>query len=307
MLGGVPFHVLSLANNHVLDGGYIGLVDTLKLLVSQGIGTVGAGSSIAEAAEPLFVESGNLRIAFVAVCSVFPVGYEARTDRPGLAAVRVRTLYAEPDRNFWEPGVAPTIVTAPVPEDLDRFRESVRVAAERADAIVVLCHWGHSRGTERLLDYELELARDAVDHGADVVVCAHHHSLRGVELYRGTPIFYGMGTLVHHFHSKGLVANGSGPGGDPSGSSREFHPEYPYFPFEEKARMTGFASLEIDGDGVTAVGIFPAMIRPDGSTEIVALRFRGARRIPDSPSTSQLRGRLRHVVPEEGTFWLGFR
>jgi poly-gamma-glutamate capsule biosynthesis protein CapA/YwtB (metallophosphatase superfamily) len=273
MLGDVPFHVMSLANNHTMDGGYGGLTDTVDLLASQGIATVGAGATLADAARPLVVERGGQRIAFVAVCSVFPVGYEARQERPGIAPLRVRTLYADPDRNFWEPGIAPVIVTLPFPEDLQRFRQSIAAARAAADSVVVLCHWGYSRGTERLLDYELDLARDAVTHGADVVVCAHHHSLRGVEIHRRKPIFYGMGTLVHHLHGSGATSPGRAVAGSATGtrSSRVFDPEYPYFPFETEARMTGFAFVELDRGDVEAVGIVPAMIRPDGSTHPLAV------------------------------------
>src|SRR5665213_1785425 len=42
-LGEVPFHVMSAANNHMIDGGYEGLADTLELLRSQGIATTGDG------------------------------------------------------------------------------------------------------------------------------------------------------------------------------------------------------------------------------------------------------------------------
>ena len=121
----------------------------------------------------------GLRIAFLGFCTVFPVGYEARTARPGLAPLRVRTFYADPDPNFWEPGIEPVITTVPVQEDLDRFRSYDRQRAGQADYLVVACHWGYSSWVEVLQGYELELARDAVDHGADAVVCHHHHSLRG--------------------------------------------------------------------------------------------------------------------------------
>jgi hypothetical protein len=50
-----------------------------------------------------------------------------------------------------------------------------------------------------------------------------------------------------------------------------FDPEYPYFPFETEARMTGFAFVELDRGDVEAVGIVPAMIRPDGSTHPLAV------------------------------------
>ena len=125
MLGAVGFDAMTLANNHMVDGGYVGLEDTLELLHEQEIATTGAGASLEEALRPAVVERDGLRIAFLGFCSVFPVGYEARPDRPGLAPLRVRTFYADPDPNFWEPGIEPLIVTDPFPQDLARFRATI--------------------------------------------------------------------------------------------------------------------------------------------------------------------------------------
>ena len=82
-LGAVGFDVMSCANNHMIDGGYAGLADTLELLRGQGIQTTGAGADIAEATRPAILERGGMRIAFLGFCSVYPVGYEAREQRPG--------------------------------------------------------------------------------------------------------------------------------------------------------------------------------------------------------------------------------
>ncbi len=85
MLGEVPFHVMTCANNHMIDGGYEGLADTLELLRGQGIAVTGAGVSLDEATEPAIVERDGVSVAFLGFCSVFPHGYEARPKRPGLA------------------------------------------------------------------------------------------------------------------------------------------------------------------------------------------------------------------------------
>ncbi|HEY7729634.1 MAG TPA: CapA family protein, partial [Gaiellaceae bacterium] len=96
LLGEVGFDVMTCANNHIVDGGYVGLRDTLDLLREQGIATTGAGMDLAEATRPAIVERNGLTIAFLGFCSVYPVGYEARPSRPGLAPLRVRTFYADP-------------------------------------------------------------------------------------------------------------------------------------------------------------------------------------------------------------------
>lgn len=269
MLGEAPFHVMSLANNHMMDGGYDGLYDTMELLRSQGIEVTGAGASLEEALRPAILERNGLRVAFVGICSVFPVGYEARERRPGIAALRVQTHYADPDRNFWEPAIDPAIATAPFPGDLERCRQAVRAARESADVVVALCHWGYSSRLEQLDAYELELGRDMVDSGADVVMCCHHHSLRGVEFRRGRPIFYGLGTLVHHLPTLYPPAPGELDRRRAKFGDRAHIPtaEFPLFPFNPDARMSGIATFDFEADGTIDVGLIPAQILADGSTE----------------------------------------
>ena len=259
MFGESGFDVMTLANNHIVDGGWVGLADTMDLLRSQGIALTGAGRDIEEAARPALLERGGRRIAFLGFCSVFPKGYEARPSRPGLAPLRVRTHYSDPDENFWEPGIAPVVSTEPDPVDLTRCRDAIAAAREVADVVVVAHHWGYSSWVERLQDYEIGLARDAIEHGADAVVCHHHHSLRGVELHRGKPIFYGLGTLVHHFRSikvspEEIAARQARFGAHSSWVAGE---ELPLFPFRADARRTCVATLDIGPDGAIQAGVRP--------------------------------------------------
>jgi hypothetical protein len=271
MLGEVPFHVMTCANNHMIDGGYAGLEDTLGLLRGQGIQVTGAGMNILEATRPAIVERGGVRIAFLGFCTVYPVGYEAREQRPGLAPLRVRTFYGDPDPNFWEPGIDPVITTAPFPEDLALFRATIAATRERADYVIVACHWGYSSWLEVLQDYELELARDAVAHGADAVLCHHHHSLRGIEIHRGKPIFYGLGTLVHHFTGLkiGAAERAARRARHGDRASMTADEEFPLFPFRADARKTGVATLDLDlaAGGTIEAGFVPAQMLADGSTE----------------------------------------
>lgn len=268
MLADMPLHVMTCANNHMIDGGYSGMRDTAALLRGQGIAVTGIGETIDEATSPAIIERAGLRIAFLGFCSVFPVGYEARPDRPGLAALRVRTYYTDPDPNFWEPEIDPIVTTLPDPGDLERFRSSIEQAREAADIVIVACHWGYSSRLELLHDYETSLARDAVEHGADAVVCHHQHSLRGIEIHRGRPIYYGLGALIHHFERMLLTDDEVATRRARFGKLASFgsSPDYPMFPFDPKARMTGLASLDVDGTDVHP-GFHPAYILGDGSTE----------------------------------------
>ncbi len=168
-----------------------------------------------------------------------------------------------------------------MPEDLARFRAAIAAAREEADYLVVACHWGYSSWVEVLQSYELELARDAVDHGADAVVCHHHHSLRGIELRRGKPIFYGLGALVHHFESFETTRGGpSRARRRVSASARRWWRtrRSRCFPFRADARRTGIATLDVAPDGTAAAGFVPAMMLADGSTEPLRPRRPAGRR-----------------------------
>jgi poly-gamma-glutamate capsule biosynthesis protein CapA/YwtB (metallophosphatase superfamily) len=293
MLAEAGFDVLSLANNHMIDGGYAGLEDTRELLQAQGIATMGAGENLAAALRPAIVERGGVRIAFLGFCSVFPVGYEARPGRPGISAVRVRTHYDDPDPNFWEPGIDPVITTEPFPEDLARYIETIAATREQADVVFVLNHWGYSSRLEILQDYELQLARAAADAGADAVLCCHHHSLRGIEFRGGSVIFYGLGTLVHHLTTL-YPPSAAELGRRRRKFGAQAHipdPGFPLFPFHPDARQTGLAVLDVSGDGVVSVGFVPALIRADGSTE--PLR-------PGDKRAHDVLGYLRRITADRG-------
>lgn len=223
---------------------------------------------LAAALRPAIVERKGVRVAFFAVASVFPVGYEARDGRPGLAAIRIRTHYSVPDPTFWDPGARPLITTAADADDLVRLGEAIEAARKSAEVVVVACHWGASSQFETLLSYETEIARRIVDLGADAVLCHHHHSLRGIEYRAGCPIFYGIGAFVHHFThfepSPKQLAASRAQYGDYAHGPR---PGFPLYPFHPDARMTGLATLDLSAGGVVEAGFIPAEILADGSTE----------------------------------------
>jgi poly-gamma-glutamate capsule biosynthesis protein CapA/YwtB (metallophosphatase superfamily) len=293
-LGEVGFDVMSLANNHMVDGGYVGLQDTADLFRSQGVATFGAGANLAEALTPAVLERRGVRVAFVGASSVFPKGYEARAGRPGIAPLRVRTSYLDPDENFWEPGIEPAVLTTVVPGDFKAVTDALERARETADFVIMAPHWGYSSRLELLHDYELDLARQFVDAGADAVLCAHHHALRPIELRNGKPIFYGLGTLVHHFQGPAITPEMRADRDRRFGKYSSYTQpavEFPLWPFAEDSRKTMVAVLDIAGDGSVEAGFYPAQMLADGSTTPLT---------PDDPRAADVAAYVGRITKEIG-------
>ena len=266
-LGPAGFHVMSCANNHTVDAGHEGLADTMEALRAQGVQSTGAGRGLAEARRPALLERQGLKIAFLAFTAVYPAGYEARERSAGVAAMRVHTHYfVHPDAfGRVEPGADPQIRTFPFPEDLTALADSIRAAKASADIVVVSLHWGKSTRPGHLTDYEKCYGHAAIDAGCDVVFGHHHHLLRGIEIYRGKPIFYGLGHFV--FDMPGLE---QALGEAQLQRLRAFgeyaiYPRegYPLLPFHPDSRMTMVGLCRFDGRDLARVCFVPCLINAE--------------------------------------------
>jgi len=78
--------------------------------------------------------------------------------------------------------------------DDEKMLEAIRQAAEQADYVVALPHWGVEHSTE-LESKQIESARAYLDAGADAVVGGHSHILQGIDFYEGKPILYNLGNF----------------------------------------------------------------------------------------------------------------
>ncbi|HEU0265464.1 MAG TPA: CapA family protein, partial [Geobacterales bacterium] len=79
------FDVMTLANNHMLDYGPTGLMDTLQQLQRVGISWAGAGINLSKARKPAIVKVRDSRIAFLAYSLTFPTEFYATNHAPGTA------------------------------------------------------------------------------------------------------------------------------------------------------------------------------------------------------------------------------
>jgi poly-gamma-glutamate synthesis protein (capsule biosynthesis protein) len=81
--------------------------------------------------------------------------------------------------------------------DLDALVASVSNARRQSDWVIVSSHTHESgHGQQNPPDFLVEAAHAAIDAGADIFVSHGPHILRGVEVYKGKPIFYSLGNFI---------------------------------------------------------------------------------------------------------------
>ena len=159
---------VNLANNHSMDQGVEGLLDTFAALDENQIEYVGAGVDSARAYAPVYVEKNGIRVAIFGFSRVIPeVSWYAGKNKPGVAATY----------------------------DPTQAIQAIQEARPKADLIVVIPHWGEER-KDFPLDNQKELARAYIDAGADLIVGGHPHVIQGLEQYKDKWIAYSLGNFI---------------------------------------------------------------------------------------------------------------
>jgi poly-gamma-glutamate synthesis protein (capsule biosynthesis protein) len=192
---------VGIANN--VNYGTAAILNSIAELDRLGIAHTGAGANLAAATRPAVVARGGLRVGFVQRSSVYwPTNHEATAHGAGIAALRGHTAYQVPAHKtrpeippMNRPGVPPIIVTWADRAYLQAFTGQIVALRRDADLVVASCHWGLG---EEVLDYMTEIAHAAIEAGADIVVGHGPHYSLPVEVYRGKPVFYGLGSFSFH-------------------------------------------------------------------------------------------------------------
>lgn len=157
--------VLSLANNHSLNAGQQGVIDTLDILKDNDIAGIGLGLNEEEAREGLILNKDGWQIAFLSYA--YPQDNSlALATRAGIAGM-----------------------------DTDNLKEDIERLQAQADLIIVLMH----AGTEYVNipnSEQVEFAHQAIDFGADAVIGHHPHWPQSWEIYHDKVIFYSLGNFV---------------------------------------------------------------------------------------------------------------
>ncbi len=84
------------------------------------------------------------------------------------------------------------------PSDIARLKESIREAEKSCDYVMVSIHTHQVYGStsSNTPPFMEELAHLSVDAGANAVIVHGPHRLRGIEVYRDSPVFYSLGDFV---------------------------------------------------------------------------------------------------------------
>ena len=159
---------LNLANNHSIDQGRIGLMDTRENIIKAGMTPVGAGQNQEEADEPVLLTDSPRRVWLIASLQLALENFSRLPDHPCVSQQTIETLC----------------------QRIAQLRQ-----ADPKCFIIVSLHWGWENHVEVVPRQRYE-ARQLINAGADCLVCHHTHTRQPMETYQGKPIFYGLGNFI---------------------------------------------------------------------------------------------------------------
>jgi poly-gamma-glutamate synthesis protein (capsule biosynthesis protein) len=203
------FNLLALSDNHAFDMKATGIENTIRAADSRNMVHAGTGMTLAEAAAPSYLHTSKGTVALVASASgLISPGGNATAERPGVNELRIEAGGQQNEATTDLPGAPANI---PNPEDALRILQSIRLARQHADLVIVYQH-NHVFGNrsfstiftegmpERLApnDWLKTWTHAEVDAGADLVVMHGAPLLHGVEIYHGHPIFYDLGNFIYN-------------------------------------------------------------------------------------------------------------
>ena len=163
---------LNLANNHSIDQGREGLMDTRRNIIAAGMVPVGAGANMQEASEPVLLADHPRKVWLVPSLRLALENYAYLTDKPCVSQESMDSLLSR----------------------VYHLRQQDSTAV-----IIVSLHWGQEHKLQPVLRQRHD-AHMLVLAGADVLVCHHTHTLQTVEDYGGHKIYYSVGNFIFDQH-----------------------------------------------------------------------------------------------------------
>jgi poly-gamma-glutamate capsule biosynthesis protein CapA/YwtB (metallophosphatase superfamily) len=176
-------NAISLANNHTMDCGVEGLLETMKILDSNSILRMGAGSNAGEAAVPLIkdivIGKDHIKLAIFAA-------YEDRHKKNSPESSSTFASAAQPGVNMLAP---------------EEISKSIKAFKDKNPNgfVIVFPHWGSNYSWKSRS--QTDLAEKLVDAGADIVIGHGSHLIQEIEKYKDKWIIYSLGNFV--FNSPG--------------------------------------------------------------------------------------------------------
>lgn len=162
------FSHLNLANNHAIDQGREGLLDTQRNIQKASMTAVGAGRNMNEASQPVLLTSYPRKVWLI-------------------ASLRLAL------ENFSYLPEKPCVSQEPFDSLLMRVHTIKRQDPQAV--VIVSLHWGGEHTLQPVPSQRLQ-AHQLIQAGADVLICHHTHTLQTIERYRGYDIYYSIGNFI---------------------------------------------------------------------------------------------------------------
>ena len=163
---------LNLANNHSIDQGREGLMDTKRNIEAAGMTPIGAGRNMDEASQPVLLADSPRKVWLVPSLRLGLENYAYLPDKPCVSQEPMDSLL---QRVF-------------------RLRQQDSTAV-----IIVSLHWGGEHTLQPVPQQRHE-AHMLIRAGADVLVCHHTHTLQTIEQFQGHSIYYSIGNFIFDQH-----------------------------------------------------------------------------------------------------------
>ena len=159
---------LNLANNHSIDQGRAGLMDTKQHIEATGMVPVGAGCNMEEAAQPILLASSPRKVYLLTSLRMPLENFSYLPEKPCVSQESMDTLLAK----------------------------VCRLRREDPGCFIILqLHWGGEH-TLCPVPQQRQQAHALIDAGADALICHHTHTLQTIETYQDKPIYYSIGNFI---------------------------------------------------------------------------------------------------------------
>ncbi len=156
-----------LANNHIMDYGKKGLINTIELLKKNNIKYCGAGINLEEALKPMEIQIDKKKIKFI------NYGWNVE-----------ETVYAKKNKA----GAAPL-------EQNIILRQINKIKKDNQNNFLIgIMHWGFEYNLYPM-PKDIYLAHRMIEYGTDIIIGHHSHNVQAFEKYKGKQIYYSLGNF----------------------------------------------------------------------------------------------------------------